>query len=204
MSTVKRIKTAENNKATGFKISSLIYCLNNSKIHGVSRWVKNPVSIKLMWIFFTISAIVGTIMIMAGNISYFFVYDVITKTKVQNRARQTVHFPAVTLCTSRDTEHKMEKYLFRCFFKDYAASDSDSNCFPGDFERIKVYGDQNKIVKNCFRYNAGTNSTGQKVPFQTINKVGFLHGLHTYLYVPPDDVFTYFVGKLFGKRFLKG
>ena len=177
-------------------LSALRYCLTYSAAHSLPKLNRDKgACIGSVWFTSLLISIAGILYIITGNFQQFYEHDVITKTKIQNTAQREVVFPAVTLGPSVGAESRMEKYLFRCFYKDYAASDSESNCFAGDFEAVRVYGEGNGQVRSCFRYNAGQNLTGEAVALQTTNKVGHLHGLHAYLYVPPGEVFTYFIGE---------
>ena len=96
--------------------------------------------------------------------SEFFRYDVITEMKIINN--NSIVFPAITICNRLENEYRIDKLLYRCFYKDYSKiSGSDSNnCFPEDFASIAIKY-QNSKIRNCYRFNSGKNNNGDSVRY---------------------------------------
>ncbi len=149
---------------------------------------------RLMWILLFLISTCYCSHLVIGSFAQYFKFEWIAKTKII--AEKLVTFPAVTLCNNLYAQKKIENILFRCFFKDYGDSTVESNCFASDFELLKIY-DENGKGQECYRYNSGLNAKQQRVELKTSNKMGFQHGLHMYMYVPPMDVFNIYIGQKF-------
>lgn len=158
--------------------------ITTTTIHGLPKiFLSRALILKLVWFLCFVLSTAYLSIFIYDSINLYFSYNYLTLVKkVEHKI-----FPAVTICAFQNFAFTMKRIMFNCQF-------DGVQCSADEFLRTTITSRYARTYYDCYIYNSGLNTNGQKIDLKVPEKLGFGSGLKLNILLPtPTDKYFFFI-----------